>query len=118
MVWKAFTGVIITALLIGAMGVDGIWEGSADAVEPISRTEEGKPFVLTGTMRLLDIQGGCWVLETEGGERFQLDGTPEQLQLLRREGARVSIWAVKAPDRYGSCMVGTWVRVIRIIRTG
>jgi hypothetical protein len=77
---------------------------------------EDEPFVLSGTMRYLDIQGGCWVLETAERKRFQPDGTPEQLRLLRREGARVTLWVVRAPDRYGTCMVGPWVRVLRIIQ--
>ena len=30
---------------------------------------------LKGTIRRSDLEGGHWVLETEGGERYQLTGT-------------------------------------------
>ncbi|PTM58450.1 hypothetical protein [Desmospora activa] len=118
MLWKGFTGLLAAVLVWGLVGMEWNWIASSTLAEVIASQTGEEPFVLSGTMRLLDIQGGCWVLETAEGKRFQLDGTPEQLHTLRRDGARVTIYAVKAPDRYGTCMIGTWVKVIQIMGTG
>ncbi|MDR6224723.1 hypothetical protein [Desmospora profundinema] len=110
---KVGIGLLAMIMMCGTVANPAVGRSIMEKVGPAA---EGEPFLLSGTMRYLDIQGGCWILVTKERKRFQLDGTPEQLRLLRRDGARVTVLAEKAPDRYGYCMVGTWVRVIRIIR--
>ena len=42
---------------------------------------------MTGTIRRSDLEGGLWILETEDGARYQLQGSTTAL----RDGARAEI---------------------------
>lgn len=72
---------------------------------------------LTGTMHFLDVQGGCWVLEADGGGRYELVGRQAALQPLHREGLRVTVEVQADPGLVGRCMVGRMVHLIRVVHT-
>lgn len=84
---------------------------------PAGALAEAQGMQLTGTMHLLDVQGGCWVLKEEGGGRYELVGEQAALQPLRQEGLRVTVEVRADPGLVGRCMVGRMVHLIRVVRT-
>lgn len=42
---------------------------------------------IVGTVRRSDLEGGLWILETEGGDRYQLHGATADL----RDGMRATV---------------------------
>ncbi|SFS58936.1 hypothetical protein [Marininema halotolerans] len=81
-------------------------------------SRENPQWILSGTMRHLNIEGGCWIMEAQNGERYQLSGDPAILKRLYMEGLHVTILVESAYNRYGKCMVGRWVKVIQLIHVG
>lgn len=69
--------------------------------------------VVTGTVRLRGIEGGCWVVETAGAPSRILEpiGLPEA---LRKDGQRVTL-RVRPFDGGTICMVGRPVEVIGVV---
>ncbi|SDW29906.1 hypothetical protein SAMN05444487_102188 [Marininema mesophilum] len=80
-----------------------------------AEAEKNPQWFLFGTMRYLNLEGGCWIVEGDNGERFQLIGDPAILKGLQIEGLRVTLLVESASNRYGKCMVGRYVRLIRLI---
>lgn len=58
---------------------------------------------VSGTIRRSDLEGGHWVLETEGGERYQLEGELAHCQ----DGLRAEVTGDVAKDRMSFGMMGT-----------
>ncbi|OYD09884.1 hypothetical protein [Paludifilum halophilum] len=81
------------------------------------QAEPSGDFILKGTMRYLDIQGGCWVLVDESGERFELVGDAEQLARVQVDGLKVRVVVRRASDRVSRCMIGPILYLQRIIET-
>ncbi len=64
-----------------------------------------------GTVRFVDVEGGCWVIETET-ERYE----PINLELeLQREGMEVFFQAELRPDLASVCQVGVLVELTNIL---
>lgn len=57
---------------------------------------------LKGTIRRNDLAGGHWVLETEKGETYQLDGSVDGY----KDGAKVEVEGNVAKDAMGIGMTG------------
>jgi hypothetical protein len=75
-----------------------------------------KPFILTGRMNYIaELEGGCWYLDAENGERYQLVGTQEQLDQVRVIGRNVKLEVDPEPKMGSICMIGQMVRIIRVI---
>lgn len=94
----------------------GVWLMTG-GLSPVATGAEPTRMELTGTMHLIQIQGGCWVLESDQGKRYELVGDQASLLPLRREGLRVSVEVEADPNLVGRCMVGQMVRLIRVIPT-
>ena len=62
----------------------------------------------TGTVRRSDLEGGVWVLVTDQGVTYQLDGGDRSLLV---DGLRVEINGQIAADTMGLAMVGDVLRV-------
>jgi hypothetical protein len=65
-------------------------------------------FVDDGTIRLIDVEGDCWVIEAD-------TATYEPLNLaegFRVDGLFVSFWANERPDLVGVCQVGPVVEIV------
>jgi hypothetical protein len=67
---------------------------------------------ISGTVHFLEVEGGCWQLETDSGRRYELQ--PEQAPLLR-DGARVSVVAQPAGGSATGCQVGMPLDVRRVV---
>jgi hypothetical protein len=66
-----------------------------------------------GTIRFVEVEGGCWALDASQGRRYELrsDQVPER---LRRDGTRVSLLGVERDDWASVCQVGTLLDVRQV----
>jgi hypothetical protein len=65
---------------------------------------------VTGTVRRSDLEGGHWVVETEKGIRYQLEG---EVGLLK-DGLRAELTGEVEKDRMGIGMTGPHFRVKKV----
>ena len=66
------------------------------------RARSGTAVAVEGTVRHLDVEGGCWVIET-AQERVQPADLPER---FRVDGLAVRVKLRDAPDLVSICQVG------------
>ena len=64
----------------------------------------------TGTVRFIDIEGGCWVIETSDAI-YEPTNLPAE---LRDDGLGVTFQATVRDDLASICMVGQIVELLRI----
>jgi hypothetical protein len=64
-------------------------------------------------MRFLNIEGGCWFLETPDGRHFEPGG--EDLHRILVEGLVVGLEVRTIPGVRSTCQTGTPVEVLRIM---
>ncbi len=67
---------------------------------------------LTGTLRLLDLEGGTWLLLADDGRRFQLDPPPQG----HASGERVEVDGDPEPARMSFQMAAPLLRLRGIRR--
>jgi hypothetical protein len=65
---------------------------------------------LTGTIRKSDLEGGHWILESEDGARYQLQGQTGSL----KDGARAEVHGTIDQGAFGIGMTGPIVKVSKI----
>jgi len=65
---------------------------------------------LVGTIRRSDLEGGLWILESEDGGRYQLQGQVGAL----KDGARAEIHGKVERDAFGIGMSGPIVTVSKV----
>lgn len=76
---------------------------------------KAKPFNVSGRMEYAaELEGGCWYLLNDDGQKYQLIGTQEQLQQLQVIG-RVVRLRVEEANVASICMIGKNVRVLEIL---
>ena len=63
-----------------------------------------------GTVRFLDIEGGCWAIESND----QLYEPLELPEAVRQDGLAVSFEAVRRNDMGSFCMIGPIIELLRI----
>ena len=66
---------------------------------------------VTGTVELLDLEGGVWRLNGDDGKRYTLLGSKADLKSAK--GARVEVEGT-LEDGFGIAMAGPQLRVLRI----
>ena len=89
----------------------------ATASEPGFSTtplEPGQILTTTATVRFLNLEGGCWSLDTNKG-RFKPLDLPAQ---FRVDGLQVSVVLKDAPDMADICMIGPLVEIDFIEEAG
>lgn len=72
---------------------------------------EPSPVVIDATVRLVNVEGGCWVLETRSGRRYEAAGLPAE---FREDGLEVTVELQRRPDLASLCQLGTMVEVLSI----
>lgn len=91
----------LTAILVACDG------GSTDP----SRTAPiapGESVTANATIRFIHIEGGCWVVETSGGQRYE----PVNLDVgFRTDGLQVRVALKDAPGTFSVCQVAPLVIV-------
>jgi hypothetical protein len=65
--------------------------------------------ILIGTVRFVDVEGGCWGLRTDEGESYELIRGPEELY---QDGLRAVCWGRVRDDMGSICMIGTIFEVV------
>jgi len=103
---KRLAMILTVGLLTAAAGV---WT----ATQWQGKTVIGETWMLEGTLRYLDLEGGCWVLEDDTGQRYQLVGLPSS---LLQNGVRLRLEVKKAERMMGKCQTGEFVRVLRVLQ--
>ncbi|MEJ2183717.1 MAG: hypothetical protein P8Y66_09345 [Nitrospirota bacterium] len=96
--WLALAGVLLMAPLACASG------GTAPSPEEPVIT--GK-----GTVRFVDVEGGCWSIVDEEGRRYEPLNLPDA---FRRDGLRVAFKARARSDVASACMVGRIIEILQI----
>lgn len=77
---------------------------------------EAKPYLVTGRMDYIaDLEGGCWFLSAEDGQKYQLMGTEEQLEKVRVIGRNVKLEVEDVSNMASICMSGKPVRIIKVV---
>jgi hypothetical protein len=77
---------------------------------------EAKPYLVTGRMDYASsLEGGCWYLGAEDGEKYQLVGNPRQLEQVQVIGRNVKLMVEDANNMASTCMVGKMVRIVQVV---
>jgi hypothetical protein len=63
---------------------------------------------VSGTVRFVDLEGGCWALDT-AAKRYQLVGAAKD---VLKDGARVTVVGVPRPDMATTCQIGEPLQVL------
>ena len=66
-----------------------------------------QPLAINATVRFVDIEGGCWALDTPRG-RYEPIGLPAE---FRVDGLAVAVTIRAAPDMGSICMIAPLVRI-------
>jgi hypothetical protein len=78
---------------------------------------DAKPYLITGRMDYTaGIEGGCWFLSAEDGEKYQVMGTQEQLEAIQVIGRQVKLQVEDANNIATTCMMGKNVRITQIVQ--
>ncbi|QKG84164.1 hypothetical protein GXN76_06535 [Kroppenstedtia pulmonis] len=85
---------------------------------PVYGKENTGSWILEGRVRYLHLQGGCWAVENDRGQRFELVGEEDKLSRIRLDGMKVRLLVQSETGRMSYCMIGPMVRVIRVLETG
>jgi hypothetical protein len=100
--------------LIAAVLVTGLW-ACRDSIDPLLPDPPWEPgsFVVNGTVRFLNVEGGCWAIHVSPQPYYEPVGLPDA---FRHDGLQVRA-AVKPRHDLGSyCMIGPIVEVVWIRR--
>jgi hypothetical protein len=68
----------------------------------------GEQLSTDATVKYLDLEGGCWLVQTASGARYEPVNLAKQ---YRQDGLRVQVVLQAAPDMASICMVAPLVRI-------
>jgi hypothetical protein len=68
---------------------------------------------LTGTVRAVGVEGGCWQFEADDGRKFELARSFAPAALLQ-DGKKATLVLKARPDLMSTCMVGPIVEVVKV----
>jgi hypothetical protein len=104
-------GTIISAIL----AIEILWSILPTLAAPVPPSVKNQPELvnLTGTIHKLAIEGTCYQLATDRGQKYELMG-----KFPKIDGTRVQINGVITPDVVTICQVGKVVKVksVRVIK--
>jgi hypothetical protein len=93
---------------------------SGGVVQPFAPMVETNPSiknleVLSGQMRLVDLEGGCWYLADSQGKNYQLVG--KLAASLNRQGLYVKVVGSATKNLASTCMIGELFEVERVLES-
>lgn len=91
---------IVTVLVVIAMGLLSCGDSGGVSIA-----------VGEGTVTYMDIEGGCWLIVTDGGREFNPGALPAE---YRVDGMRVHFEFIILSDVAGVCMRGDYVSISSI----
>lgn len=82
----------------------------------IASQADAKPYLVTGRMEYAaELEGGCWFLGAEDGQKYQLVGDRQQLEQVRVIGRNVKLMVEDANNVASTCMTGKMVRIVQVV---
>jgi len=102
---------ILTILLLAFMPLSCRTSSNGESGSVAKSTDR---FTIKGVMKFINIETGCWYLETPSGEHFELAG--EDLHQLLVQDREVEVEVKPLPGVSSICQVGTPVEVLAIVR--
>jgi len=102
---------ILTILVFGFMPLSCRTSSNGEGGSIAKGTDR---FIIKGVMKFLNIETGCWYLETPSGEHFELVG--EDLHQLFVQDREIEVEVKPLPGVSSICQVGTPVEVSAIVR--
>lgn len=72
---------------------------------------DSDPSTIGATVRLVGIEGGCWILDADNGTRYEPIGLPDK---YRVNGRRVRVTVKPRTNASSTCMVGDLVDIVTI----
>jgi hypothetical protein len=107
-------------LLIGVLALSACRgapndEPARPAATPPSAAQPGdtSDMRLTGTVRAVGVEGGCWQFEADDGRKFELARSFAPSALLQ-DGKKATLVLKARPDLMSTCMVGPIVEVVKV----
>jgi hypothetical protein len=70
-------------------------------------------FRVGGTVRSVNLEGGCWRFDADDGRRFELDRGSAPAGLLV-DGKPATLTLRPRPDLMSTCMIGPQVQVLKV----
>ena len=67
----------------------------------------------TGTVRAVNVEGGCWRFDAQDGSHFELSKGGAPAGLLE-DGAQATLIRRPRPDLMSTCMIGPIAEVVRV----
>jgi hypothetical protein len=77
--------------------------------------KQASTFTISGTVRFLNVEGGCWYIETPDGTRYEPSG--EDLQRILVDGLSVELEVRWMKNVFSVCQTGKPVEVLSILKT-
>ncbi|MEP7327058.1 MAG: hypothetical protein ABI836_13995 [Gemmatimonadota bacterium] len=68
---------------------------------------------LTGTVRAVGIEGGCWRFDADDGRSFEIARAGAPAGLLQ-DGRKATLEVRARPDLMSTCMIGPIVEVVKV----
>jgi hypothetical protein len=106
-----------TLLLASAVTLACRSAGNDDATKPATPAA-GQPadttqMRVTGTVRAVGIEGGCWRFDADDGRHFEISrsGVPDG---LLQDGKQATLELRARPDLMSTCMIGPIVEVVKV----
>lgn len=96
---------LAAAVLLTACGSASPEPGPTAPTLPLGA---GQVLRTDATVRFLDLEGGCWMIVTDDGRRYEPISLAAQ---FKTSGQRVHVVLRDAPDQYSVCMLGPIVTV-------
>lgn len=69
---------------------------------------------LTGTVRAVGIEGGCWRFDADDGRNFEISRSGVPADLLQ-DGKKATLLLRARPDLMSTCMIGPIVEVVKVM---
>ena len=83
---------------------------SPPAAEPAADTTQMR---LTGTVKAVGIEGGCWRFDSDDGRNFEISKAGVPADLLQ-DGKKATITVRPRPDLMSTCMIGPIIEVVKV----
>lgn len=113
----------LTAVAVAALLLFGCRAGAnagGDTGQPDSSTPapqepmtDSTAFRSSGTVRAVNIEGGCWRFDAQDGRHFELEKGSAPAGLLV-DGKQATLTLRPRPDLMSTCMIGPIAEVVRV----
>lgn len=104
----ALTGALLSACRVSTEAT------REEQITELPKQTGGATFFIRGTMRFVDVEGGCWQLISADDRFYELMGA--NAESLYIDGIHVELEVRRTVGQSSICQVGDLVEIVRIIR--